>query len=107
MVENRNKLPAAVGVGVTLVCLLVFGPDRFIIPAMAGIALALVALKDKILPGGCAMSAGFTALQIAVIAAVTALLRFLPFLAFPPGRKRRPLSPISVARCHLPSSACW
>jgi 4-azaleucine resistance transporter AzlC len=49
--KNRNKLPAAVGVGVTLVCLLVFGPDRFIIPAMAGIALALVALKNKI-PAG-------------------------------------------------------
>lgn len=37
------------------------------------------------------MSAGFTALQIAVIAAVTALLRFLPFLAFPPGRKTPPV----------------
>jgi len=41
----RNRLPALIGAGVSVVCLLLFGPDRFLIPAMAGIAGLLTLLR--------------------------------------------------------------
>lgn len=47
--ENKNHFPALCGVGVSVLCLAVFGPDRFLIPAMAGITALLLAagLKEK------------------------------------------------------------
>ena len=42
---RKNHLPALVGVGVSVVCLLLFGPEGFIIPTMAGIAGALMLLR--------------------------------------------------------------
>ena len=42
---RKNHLPALVGVGVSVICLLFFGPDGFIIPAMVGIAAALMLLR--------------------------------------------------------------
>ncbi len=47
--ENKNHFPALCGVGVSVLCLAVFGPDRFLIPAMAGITALLLAagLKKK------------------------------------------------------------
>ena len=44
---RKNHLPALVGVGVSAACLLLFGPDNFIIPAMAGIAVALMLLRGR------------------------------------------------------------
>lgn len=38
----------------------------------------------------------FTLIQILVMAAVTALLRFLPFLVFPGGRKRPQITSIAI-----------
>ena len=41
--ENaESKLPALLGIGITVTCLLVFGPDRFLIFSMAGILAALL-----------------------------------------------------------------
>lgn len=47
--ENKNHFPALCGVGVSVLCLAVFGPDRFLIPAMASITALLLAagLKEK------------------------------------------------------------
>ena len=47
--HSKTHFPALCGVGVSVVCLAVFGPDRFLIPAMAGItALLLTAgLRQK------------------------------------------------------------
>lgn len=47
--ESKNHFPALCGVGVSVLCLAVFGPDRFLIPAMAGITALLLAagLKEK------------------------------------------------------------
>ena len=42
---HKNHLPALVGVGVSVLCLVLFGPDNFIIPAMAGIAVLLMLLR--------------------------------------------------------------
>lgn len=47
--EIKTHFPALCGVGVSVVSLAVFGPDRFLIPAMAGITALLLAagLKEK------------------------------------------------------------
>ena len=39
--EEKNHIPVLSGLVISIVCLAVFGPDRFLIPALAGIALAL------------------------------------------------------------------
>jgi len=40
--SNKNHLPAIIGVASTVVCLLIFGKDVFLIPSMALIAILLV-----------------------------------------------------------------
>lgn len=47
--ESKTHFPALCGVEVSVVSLAVFGPDRFLIPAMAGITALLLAagLKEK------------------------------------------------------------
>lgn len=44
----KNHLPFYIGIGVTLVALVVFGAERFIFPAMLVICLLLLLLKFKI-----------------------------------------------------------
>ncbi len=41
--HSKSHFPALCGVGVSAVCLAVFGPDRFLLPAMAGITALLLA----------------------------------------------------------------
>lgn len=43
--SRKNHLPALIGVGVSVLSLLCFGPERFLIPAMAGIAALLMLLR--------------------------------------------------------------
>lgn len=40
--EASDRVPALMGVGVSVLCLLSFGPDRFLLPSMAGIVAALL-----------------------------------------------------------------
>ena len=49
--ETRQHLPAVVGLGVSLACLLLFGAEDFLIPAMAFITLALTLLRPKLSAG--------------------------------------------------------
>ena len=42
---NKNHLPALVGIGASVICLVLFGADNFIIPAMIAITLALSLLR--------------------------------------------------------------
>lgn len=44
----RDHRPAVTGVAVSLVCLLIFGSSRFLIPAMAVIAVSLCLQKEEI-----------------------------------------------------------
>lgn len=44
---SKDHRPALIGVGATLLCLLVLGADRFMLPAMALIVLALTLLRGK------------------------------------------------------------
>ena len=41
-ISADSRFPALAGVGVSAVCLLLFGPDRFLLPAMGGIAALLL-----------------------------------------------------------------
>ena len=49
-IRTRDHLPALAGLLSTLLCLLLFGPERFLIPAMLLITLVLTLLKSR--PGG-------------------------------------------------------
>ena len=44
---NRDHIPALTGLFGSLLCLIVFGPDRFLIPAMLLITLVLTLLRRK------------------------------------------------------------
>ena len=48
--ENKDHRPALVGLGVSVVCLVIFGADEFLIPAMVGIALVLTLLRRRLQP---------------------------------------------------------
>ncbi|MBQ0078614.1 MAG: AzlC family ABC transporter permease [Eubacterium sp.] len=41
----KNHIPAITGVGVTLICLIIWGPASFLIPAMIGITIVLTVCK--------------------------------------------------------------
>ena len=43
----RDHRPALLGLGITAVCLLIFGKDVFLIPSMALIALSLLMLRGR------------------------------------------------------------
>lgn len=43
--STRDHTPALVGLGVSLVCLLIFGSSNFLIPSMVGITVALTLLR--------------------------------------------------------------
>lgn len=43
--STKNHMPAFIGLGISLLCLLVFGADNFLIPAMIGITAGLFILR--------------------------------------------------------------
>ncbi len=45
--KTRDHIPALIGLLGTLVCLIIFGPERFLIPAMLLITLVLTILRNK------------------------------------------------------------
>lgn len=47
-----SRVPGLVGLACSLACLLVFGPGRFLIPAMLLITAALTLLRGRLSPGG-------------------------------------------------------
>ena len=49
---SRDHTPALVGLGVSLVCLLIFGSSDFLIPSMVGITAALTVLRGFMQKGG-------------------------------------------------------
>lgn len=46
--KTENHLPAILGLVVSLVCLMIFGTDRFLIPSMIGISIGLFLLRNKL-----------------------------------------------------------
>lgn len=45
--KNDDHLPALLGFMVSLICLTIFGPDRFLIPSMIGISIGLLPFQSK------------------------------------------------------------
>ena len=45
--DTKDHAPAAVGVAASVLCLVLFGPDRFLIPSMLLITLALTLMRGK------------------------------------------------------------
>ena len=50
--KDKNHIPAIFGVALSLISLLVFGPDRFVIPAMAGMMVVFTALRPRLEKSG-------------------------------------------------------
>ncbi len=44
--STKNHISAVTGVAASVVCLVIFGPDRFVIPAMAAITVLLTLMRD-------------------------------------------------------------
>ena len=53
--KEKSHTSALVGIGLSLLCLMAFGADSFIIPAMAAILAALTGLRGQIEKGGAAV----------------------------------------------------
>ena len=51
-IDSKCHIPAVTGVLATLACRLVFGPDLFLIPAMAIIIIVMTVMRKKIEAGG-------------------------------------------------------
>lgn len=45
LLKKDNRIPAICGVGISLVCLFIFGAGNFLIPSMIGIAIVLMLLR--------------------------------------------------------------
>lgn len=56
--DNRNHLPAVLGVAATLACRLIFGRDIFLIPAMIIIIGVLTAARGRIEPAAAGSATG-------------------------------------------------
>ena len=50
--KEKSHISAYLGLGLSLLCLLVFGTDRFIIPSMLAILGTLTLLRNPIEKGG-------------------------------------------------------
>lgn len=46
--SGKKHLPASAGIVISVICLLIFGPDNFIIPSMMGIAAVLFAARRSL-----------------------------------------------------------
>ena len=44
---HRDHVPALTGLGASVLCLVLFGPDRFLVPAMVSITLVLMILRGR------------------------------------------------------------
>lgn len=45
--KTKQHLPALLGLGVSVICLIVFGSEQFLIPAMVGISVGLFLMRKK------------------------------------------------------------
>lgn len=51
--KDKNHIPALLGLGLSFVCLLLFGADNFILPAMLALLLSLTSVRKPLEKGGC------------------------------------------------------
>ena len=55
--KTKQHLPALMGLGISVICLLIFGAGDFLIPSMIGIVIALFAMQ-KVIQGEAVLSGG-------------------------------------------------
>ncbi len=48
--KEKNHIASLIGIGVSVLCLLIFGADSFMVPSMAAIIILLLLLKKKLQP---------------------------------------------------------
>ncbi len=48
--KEKNHIASLIGIGVSVLCLLIFGADSFMVPSMAAIIILLILLKRKLQP---------------------------------------------------------
>lgn len=48
--KEKNHIASLIGIGVSVLCLLIFGADSFMVPAMVAIVVLLLLLKKKLQP---------------------------------------------------------
>lgn len=53
--KEKNHISSITGLGLSLICLIIFGPDKFMIPAMLSIAGALTFARKPLEKGGAAV----------------------------------------------------
>ncbi len=50
--KDKNHIPAIIGLGLSLICLIAFGADYFMLPSMATVLIALTVLRKPLEKGG-------------------------------------------------------
>lgn len=50
--KDKNHIPAIIGLGLSLICLIAFGADYFMLPSMAAVLIALTVLRKPLEKGG-------------------------------------------------------
>ena len=45
--ENKERRPAILGAGIGVLCLLLFGADKFLLPALTVVALILIGVRRR------------------------------------------------------------
>ncbi len=50
--KDKNHLPSVLGIGLSLICLVAFGADYFMLPSMAAILITLTCLRKPLEKGG-------------------------------------------------------
>ncbi len=50
--KDKNHIPAIIGLGLSLLCLIAFGADYFMLPSMAAVLIALTVLRKPLEKGG-------------------------------------------------------
>ena len=75
--KEKSHTCSVLGLLLSLICLIIFGPDRFIIPAMLMLLAMLTFLRTTLTE---------QIISIAMVMLGTVLTRFLPFLLFPAGK---------------------
>ncbi len=85
--KEKRHTSALLGLGLSLICLIAFGADGFIIPAMLAILGVLTLIRRPLESKGAGrMSLTQQIITIAMVILGTLITRFLPFIIFPAGK---------------------
>ena len=95
--KDRQHISALLGLGISLLCLWIFGADNFIIPSMAAMLMMLTLLRKPVEKkrGGVQVTVTQQIITVAAVVLGTMLTRFLPFFLFPAGERNAAVHTVS------------